>query len=469
MVSASEIISSSANRLPPKPQPPPSSPTDFFFSLFHHHPRLCLLSLFLLLQLLFLTSFSDHRPPFLTAATSAAVSSTIPPLDQCENGKIFVYDLPSQFNSDLYKNCDKSSVWGNWCGALSNDGFGHKVTENNHLMPENLAGAWYSTDQFSSEVLFHNRLLFHKCRTLEPESATAYYIPFYAGIAVGKYMMDDFSPKDRDQHCEMMLEWVQGNYPYFNRSNGWDHFLVMGRITWDFRWYGDQGWGSRCITMPSMTNVTRLLIEKNPWDYFADQPSDVVLWQEFVRSRERRSLFCFAGGTRGWVENDFRGLLLSQCQDSFESCRLVDCSGGQGCGTSVILESFLDSEFCLQPRGDSFTRRSIFDCMLAGSIPVFFWKRSAYLQYEWFLPGESESYSVFIHRDEVRNGTLIKTVLEKYGKEEIKRMREKVVETIPKLIYAKPNEGLGSMKDAIDIAVDGVLKRIKEKKVWKLI
>ncbi|KNA21969.1 hypothetical protein SOVF_038360 [Spinacia oleracea] len=452
-------------------------------SLLHHHPCLILLSTFLLLQLLLLFSFSGQRPPFLfssptplpvTISTSTSTSTTT--TEQCDLGKIFVYDLPPQFNTDLYTNCDKSSPWGSWCGALSNDGFGKKATQNVQIMPEKLADAWYFTDQFASEVLFHNRLLSHKCRTLEPESATAYYIPFYAGIAVGKYLYSDYGPKERDHHCEMMLKWVGSEYPYFNKSNGWDHFLTMGRITWDFRRYSDQDWGSKCINQPLMMNVTRLLIEKNIWDYFdvgvpyptgfhPNSQDDVVLWQDFVKSRERHSLFCFAGATRGWVANDFRGVLLSQCRNSSESCRVVDCSGNKcSNGTSRILETFLDSEFCLQPRGDSYTRRSIFDCMLAGSIPVFFWRRSAYLQYEWFLPGEPESYSVFIHRDEVKNGTLVRSVLEKFSKEEVKKMREKVVDFIPRFIYAKPNEGLGSMKDAIDVAVDGVLKRVKEKR-----
>ncbi|KAL2920557.1 Xyloglucan galactosyltransferase XLT2 [Bienertia sinuspersici] len=344
-------------------------------------------------------------------------------------------------------------------------------------MPKNLAKSWYFTDQFASEILFHNRMLSHKCRTLEPQSAAAYYIPFYAGLAVGKYLWSDYSPKDRDHHCHLMLQWVQSNFPYFNQSNGWNHFLVMGRITWDFRRSKDHDWGSKCIHMPSMRNITRLLIEKNPWDYFdvgvpyptgfhPNSPNDVVSWQDFVKRRVRRSLFCFAGATRGMITNDFRGMLLSQCRDSLGTCRVVDCAGNRCVnGTSEILETFLDSEFCLQPRGDSFTRRSIFDCMVAGSIPVFFWKRSAYFQYEWFLPRDPKSYSVFIHRDEVKkNGTLVKNVLEKYSKEEVRRMREKVVEFIPKLIYAKPNEGLGSIKDAVDVAVDGVLKRIKEQK-----
>lgn len=100
--------------------------------------------------------------------------------------------------------------------------------------------------------------------------------------------------------------------------------------------------------------------------------------------------------------------------------------------------------------------------MVAGSIPVFFWKRTAYYQYEWFLPGQPESYSVFIDRYEVKNGSSIKAVLENFSKEKVKSMREKVIQNIAKIVYAKPNEGINGVKDAFDIAVEGVLRRMKK-------
>ncbi|KHN02768.1 Xyloglucan galactosyltransferase KATAMARI1 like [Glycine soja] len=251
------------------------------------------------------------------------------------------------------------------------------------IVPEDLLPAWHWTDQFVTEIIFHNRLINHKCRVMEPESATAFYIPFYAGLAVGKYLWFNSTAEERDRHCDMMLQWIQ-DQPFFKRSNGWDHFISMGRITWDFRRSKDRDWGSSCLYKPGIRNVTRLLIERNPWDYF-------------------------------------------------------------------------------DPRGDSFTRRSIFDCMVAGSIPVFFWRRTAYLQYEWFLPVEPESYSVFIDRNAVKNGTLtVKNVLEKFTKEEVRKMREKVIEYIPRLVYANTKQGLDGVEDAFDVAIEGVFKRIKE-------
>ncbi|KAH7855243.1 hypothetical protein Vadar_022817 [Vaccinium darrowii] len=475
MITVIDKASSEALQPLKKTKTPDSDRKNWYNS--KNHPRTWLiLSVFFGQIFLFLIARSlptsvYHRRRHFPAPSTPAVAVVDP---QC-TATVFVYDLPPVFNSELLQKCSELDPWGSRCEAFSNDGFGRKATGLKGIVPENLAHAWYWTDQFASEIIYHNRILNYKCRTLEPESATAFYIPFYAGLAVGKYLWKNYTAEDRDRHCHMMLKWVQ-TQPYWYRSNGSDHFITMGRISWDFRRSKDEDWGSSCIYSPGMRNVTRLLIERNPWDYFdvgvpyptgfhPSTASDVVTWQEFVSTRRRSRLYCFAGATRVSIKNDFRGVLLSQCYSDSQSgsCRVVDC-GGSKClnGSSAILETFLDSDFCLQPRGDSFTRRSVFDCMVAGSIPVFFWKRTAYYQYDWFLPGEPGSYSVFIDRNAVTNGTSIRGELEKISREEVRRMREKVIEYIPNLVYAKPSEGLVGIKDAFDVAVDGVLRRIKE-------
>ncbi|KAK7280047.1 hypothetical protein RJT34_25109 [Clitoria ternatea] len=465
----------------PSPEPPPKTlntktPFTSFTSIIQplfspQNPRSWILFTVLFIQILLLCNLRSF--PAATRNATLNVSSPTLVHDQCSSGRIFVYDLPPTFNREILLNCDNLNPWSSRCDALSNDGFGRSATALAGIVPDDLLPVWHWTDQFVTEIIFHNRLLNHKCRVMEPESATAFYIPFYAGLAVGKYLWFNSTAEDRDRHCDMMLRWLL-EQPYFKRSNGWDHFITMGRITWDFRRSKDEDWGSSCIYKPGMRNITRLLIERNSWDYFdigVPYPTgfhprsllDVRRWQSFVRDRRRHALFCFAGAPRRAIRNDFRGVLLSQCRNSGESCRAVNCAGSRcSNGTSAILETFLDSEFCLQPRGDSFTRRSIFDCMLAGSIPVFFWRRSAYLQYEWFLPGEPDSYSVYIDRNAVTNGTSVKSVLERFSKEEVRKMREKVIEYIPRLVYAKPKQGLEDVKDAFDFAIEGVLRRFKD-------
>ncbi|KAJ4952484.1 hypothetical protein NE237_029316 [Protea cynaroides] len=443
-------------------------------------PKSWLIFSFLLLQLLFvllIRSLPVSVSPRHFNLPSNPIINNNSSRDSCSSGKVYVYEIPAMFNKELHDNCQDLNPWSSRCDVLSNAGFGRRATGLDGLVPKNLAPAWYWTDQFASEIIFHNRILRHRCRTLNPKAATAFYIPFYAGLAVGKYLWSSkYTDQDRDFHCQMLLKWVL-EQPFWNRSSGWDHFMMMGRITWDFRRTRDGDWGSSCINLPEMRNITRLLIERSPWDYFdvgvpyptgfhPRTESDIRQWQDFVRSRNRMNLFCFAGAARKAFKNDFRGILLQQCRDESDSCQALDCAGSRcSNGTSAFLEMFLNSDFCLQPRGDSFTRRSIFDCLVAGSIPVFFWKRSAYYQYEWFLPDEPTSYSVFIHRNEVKNGTSIKSVLERYSREEVKRMRETIIDYIPKFLYSEPEDGLGSIKDAFDVAVDGILKRFSDG--WK--
>ncbi|CAA3014484.1 xyloglucan galactosyltransferase XLT2-like [Olea europaea subsp. europaea] len=385
---------------------------------------------------------------------------------------VFVYDLPVMFNKELIDNCQDLDPWHSRCNAVSNDGLGPITAGLSAGMPENLAPAWYWTDMFAGEIIYHASMLKHKCRTTEPERATAFYIPFYAGLAVAKYLFTNYTAKERDWHSEMLLKWLQ-NQHYWKRSNGSDHFIMLGRMTWDFRRSKNEDWGSSFINMPVMKQILRLCVERNPWDHLEisvpyptgfhpKSKSDLDQWLNFVQTRNRTNLFAFVGGKRK-VKSDFRSLLSSHCYNESDSCRVVDCSGTR-CydGTWEVLEAFLDSDFCLQPRGDAHTRKSTFDCMLAGSIPVFFWKRSIYDQYQWFLMGQPENFSVFIDRKDVRNGVSIKKVLEGYGREQIRRMREKVIEFIPRFVY----NYIGSdvTQDAFDLAIDGVLKRFKEQK-----
>ncbi|XP_051115180.1 xyloglucan galactosyltransferase XLT2-like [Andrographis paniculata] len=422
-----------------------------------------------------LTRYSPPRSPGRTTSIvsiSAAVNKTA---EECPYGRVYVYDLPSRFNKGLLARGCRNSNSDRWqCEVATNHGFGRLAEELRGIMPENLIQSWYRTNQFSLEVIFHHRILRHRCRTRNPASAAAFYIPFYAGMAVEQYLWSNDLPR-RDRRCRMLLKWLRKKQ-YRRRSDGSDHFLTLGRITWDFRrpTRSANGWGSAFLNMPAMQNVTRIIIEKATWDPLelgAPYPTGfhpktltaVAQWQDFVRTRTRTRLFTFIGATRPSAKEDLRGHLRSHCLNYTDSCWLVDCAAVRCDGdSSATVEALLGSDFCLQPAGDSFTRKSVFDCMLAGSVPVFFWTGTAYDQYEGFLPEKPESFSVFIDHGAVWNGTSpVKNVLMKYGKEEILRMREKVIETIiPRIIYGDPMGGLLDFRDGFDLALERVLKRI---------
>lgn len=43
-------------------------------------------------------------------------------------------------------------------------------------------------------------------------------------------------------------------------------------------------------------------------------------------------------------------------------------------------------------------------------------------------------------------------------------MREKIVEYIPKLVYASPKDGLETTQDAFDVALEGVLRQFRKRR-----
>lgn len=117
--------------------------------------------------------------------------------------------------------------------------------------------------------------------------------------------------------------------------------------------------------------------------------------------------------------------------------------------------------FCLQPPGDSYTRRSTFDAILARCIPVFFHPSSAYDQYQRHLPKNSSKYSVFIPMDDIRDGKVsINMTLDQVSKDDIWAMREEVIRLIPNIAYANRRSTMESLEDAFSIAVKGVLERV---------
>ncbi|XP_024535442.1 xyloglucan galactosyltransferase XLT2-like [Selaginella moellendorffii] len=383
----------------------------------------------------------------------------------CKGGRIFVYDLPPRFNADLLANCSTLNPWLSLCDALSHGGLGKPMTTT--PWPSSKPSPWFYTEQFSGEVIFHTRILRHPCVTNDSDSANVFYVPFYAGLDVSRYLWRPSKAEDRDHLGHKLVEWLS-TQPAWTRARGRDHFTMIGRITWDFRRPEENAWGSGLLNMAEMKNMTRLAIESNPWEggeYGVPYPTSfhphnehqLQEWQEFVRNKERGLVFSFAGATRKRIPNDFRLELLAQCSDSRGACSAMDCSDSKCETPEPVVQLFLNSTFCLQPRGDGYTRRSIFDSVLAGCIPVFFWNQSSYWQYKWFFPEEDESYSVFIDREDVRKGTKIMEVLSRFSQERVKAMRNTLIDALPKLVYATADHEL-SGADAFDTAIDGVLR-----------
>uniref|UniRef100_K4AJQ2 Exostosin GT47 domain-containing protein n=1 Tax=Setaria italica TaxID=4555 RepID=K4AJQ2_SETIT len=429
----------------------------------------------------------DRRPPSEQPPASVAPavnrSVTAPADDRCAGRYIYMYDLPPRFNADLVRGCRNLSPWMDMCPYLANCGMGPALGDEGGVFQ---ARGWYATDQFTLEIISHCRMKRYGCLTGDPSLASAVYVPFYAAMDAGRYFFNATST--RDALALDLAEWLVRR-PEWCAMGGRDHFMVAGRTSWELERKADvdEEWGTKLLTLPAIRNMTALILETSPWDrdnfgtseartwsslaipyptYFhPEAAADVAAWQEKVRRAERPWHFSFAGAPRPGSKKTIRAEIIRQCGAS-SRCNLFDCGSGASCywpgGATRVFES---SEFCLQPRGDTLTRRSTFDAILAGCIPVFFHPGSAYTQYKLHFPSDPNSWSVLImHTDVTGRNVSIEETLSRISPEAVRAMREEVIRLIPRVVYADPRSTRLDFKDAFDIALDAVIDRVAKRR-----
>jgi hypothetical protein len=382
--------------------------------------------------------------------------------DPCEGRYVYMYELDPYFNEDMVQRCDKLSLWTNWCPSVRNAGLGPAMADASGVFSET---DWYATNQFMLEQIFHNRMRRYECLTRDAGRAAAVFVPFYAGFEITTKLWAA-NVSERDEAPARLVAWLARRAEWA-RFRGLDHFLVGGRITWDFRRASDaeSDWGNKLFALPATANMTMLTIEASPWhhnDVAIPYPTcfhpssrrSLARWQARVRLTPRPFLFSFVGAPRPALSHSIRGKLMRQWAHS-PHCHLLDCSLRPCLAPRTVMAVFAQSVFCLQPSGDSYTRRSTFDAMLAGCIPVFFHSHSAYDQYQWHLPPDPASYSVLIPEAAVQNDSVrIEAVLRAFSPAQVLRMRDTVVRTIPRIVYSDPRSSpLAAVHDAFDITV----------------
>ncbi|MED6168020.1 Xyloglucan galactosyltransferase mur3 [Stylosanthes scabra] len=378
----------------------------------------------------------ENNFPFMKALRTADNKN-----DPCGGKYIYVHDLPSRFNEDMLKECRSLSLWTNMCKFTTNAGLGPPL--------ENVEGVfsntgWYATNQFAVDVIFSNRMKQYECLTNDSSIAAAFFVPFYAGFDIARYLWG-YNISMRDAASLDLVDWLMKR-PEWNIMGGKDHFLVAGRITWDFRRLSEEesDWGNKLLFLPAAKNMSMLVVESSPWnanDYGIPYPTyfhpakdeDVFVWQDRMRKLERKWLFSFAGAPRPDNPKSIRGQIIDQCRSS-KVGKLLECDFGESkCHSpSSIMQMFQSSLFCLQPQGDSYTRRSAFDSMLAGCIP-----------------------------DDIRKRNVsIEERLSAIPPEQVSIMREEVISLIPRLVYADPRSKLETLKDAFDVSVQAIIDKV---------
>lgn len=449
-------------------------------------PRLCCwISVFSILFIILACPGLDPlEGKYETLRYAASFESEI--VDNCRGRRIFMYDLPREFNSAVNdeNRCNRSLMeWMDLCPRFSNDGYGPKLWSSKNESAHGKGAHhdfdlnnWHDTDSYMLEKIFHIRMQNYRCLTKDPSQADAFFVPYYTGLLALDELYDLTDPvltfQRRSNFGRELFDWLAENGgQYWRRFGGRDHFIIKGRTGWDF--YLNPEWGVGFSDLPYASNMTSLMLERvpnkpeevgipYPTAFHPDTPLRLQAWIEKVERSRRKHLFSYVGAPRSdsW---SVRGIIANACINAGESvCNLVNCSVVKCSHDPVaIYQSFVSASFCLQPKGDTATRRSTFDCLISGAIPVFFDNDTAYTQYFWHLPQDRESYSVYIDEEDLKGGVSIQDILMSYSPQQIRQMRKNIVSIIPGLIYNGFESDPSSLrKDAYEISLERVLQKI---------
>lgn len=401
------------------------------------------------------------------------------PRPACDGRRVFIYDLPSDFNDRIGVDCQNWTFpyWA-MCDDIRNDGFGELMrleassdAAASLLQPPS---AWYKTDQFSLEVIFHRRLKTHPCVTEDPALASMFYLPYYVALDLTRHLFNN-DLAIRDNLTDRFVAWLRDQEPW-QRHGGRRHVLTIGRIIWDVYRLPGSDWGSTLLARPELKRVVKLLIERAPWqnttvavpyptNFHPSSEAELRSWQAAVRDTKRTQFVSFAGSPRGPRQANTTGTvrdeLFSQCAGS-PKCKHVVCTQKLcAANAQTIYKLSLESVFCLQPPGDSPTRKGIFDALLSGCVPVLFGRDQAVEQYLFHLPGNGSRYSVRVDGDAVvRDHYDVVAHLQRIPRTEVRRLQESIVQLLPSLLFRNPTlDGKYSSKDAFDVTMDSLFER----------
>ena len=122
------------------------------------------------------------------------------------------------------------------------------------------------------------------------------------------------------------------------------------------------------------------------------------------------------------------------------------------------------SLFCLQPPGDSPTRKSFYDALMAGCIPVLFkGKHATKYPFQHFL--DYQQFTVSVSQDAVmRHNVPIATILSRLSPSKIKQMQVSVAKVSQYLQYSYPIVAKQPHTDAMKYILHEVHELLKTRR-----
>ena len=444
--------------------------------------------------------------------------------------KFFIYDLLPMYNKDIVtcKNGNDGSCYSlDFCGqggelyrfhgdrltfataeALAYSQFLRSKMQNqtrqtkdqtpkviNSVLPHSLSIR--NTHMFSLEVIMHYKLLHSPYRTLDPEKADMFYIPFYSGL---------MCECDRKKSPELVNEFINYLKTLKYYWTGKPHFSTLGKIQRE-----QTSESCPILRQRESSNITFIAIEKEShpaWNnnipyvfgksivvapypayvhFINEKPTSML--SSFTTAQHQsktqfdlsvpnladRNVFLFLGcGSRR--SNSFRSQIIDQFAvqtredygtylhkqnvTKVEQIMLItqECSTDHRYTTTPWM---MHSIFCLQPPGDSPTRKSFYDAILSSCIPVIFKLKDPYeLPFSDVLNYDEFTFTI----DEKLISRYNKTVIEivrSIPQEKVKFLHQNVLRVAKWFQYSMPDGGPQYDEDAVTLILQQLKKRYK--------
>ena len=380
--------------------------------------------------------------------------------------KIYVYNMSSEFTTNISACAEEGSTYYfSYCIDHSNHGMGA-------LLYRHGLASIHNTNHFSLDFILHHQFVNSQYRTNDPHEADIFYIPAYMGSL-------SFCPEYILEKTKRLFQYLK-TMPYF--AQGKPHVTSLSKIEIEQT--------KIVLAHPGWKNITYITIEKASKQFnqifgvrshlpiVAPYPSYVHFnysmsyntYAEEVQNH-KRSIFLFLAASLR-VSNPFRAKIIAQFlnktdlsfknyMDDVNTDQVMlitkECAGNHN---NLTIEWMFNSVFCLQPHGDSPTRKSFYDSILSGCIPVVFKFPYEDVEFPFQRTLNYSNFMVQIPVDE--KGDLERNItyydyLRRIPQPEIKRLHMNLVKVLHCFQYPViDTKQKDHPKDAVDMIVDEI-------------
>mmetsp|Transcript_29690 Transcript_29690/g.72324 ORF Transcript_29690/g.72324 Transcript_29690/m.72324 type:complete len:446 (+) Transcript_29690:61-1398(+) len=312
-----------------------------------------------------------------------------------------------------------------------------------------------AVDQYEAGDMYYYYLKNSKHRTMNPDEADIFYVPL-AHIHIGWSAKND--------HLWDIAPAIAENLPkvlhHLNKDTANRHVQIAGHT-------GDLGCEYWYSKLPLLAPMFRLSLEHFESKGLKNYRSIIYpTVASGISKKELKSIMSAAAagprpylvfslfgqhGSNGAVV--LRHRLSGQCTED-HGCMNNISSPLAAADVKVRHNLYLQSTFCLEPPGDSPSRKAMVDVMIAGCIPVLFWKNQTEL---WPYHVRWDKVSILLEPESHHKAI---DVLKAIPNNKIRELRENIINLIPLLSY-KEFGSMDTYNDAVDATLVGLWKDIR--------